>query len=346
MDANQLQAIAVAIGRAVAQSLQELNAPRIPLQLPSFDGKADLLTWLEELEVKFAALGINSDTDRIAWTKTALTGIALQYVQLVTAQNAEHRVETWRDLVAELTQRFVPKNQSFYLRDQLNQLKQKGNDIQRYLFEFNSLVAKLEITKIGDLPGKLSEVEKMYSFLQGLHPKTKQAMLQKNPVDFSKLVELVLIHEQAMHTTIQTNANGKSSSSNGIDDLTRQLEQMKIATMQPKTNEECSEEESSSTDEEVSSAMTESIQEANAITHKRNFRSQRKPFRKFNRNVKAKFKPQAKNGVCSRCLTPGHYAAECRRTYEECQKLKSQHGKQKGPVKPLKGPRFTAGGQL
>jgi len=42
--------------------------------------------------------------------------------------------------------------------------------------------------------------------------------------------------------------------------------------------------------------MTESIQEANAITHKRNFRSQRKPFRKFNRNVKAKFKPQAKNG--------------------------------------------------
>ena len=75
MDANQLQAIAVAIGRAVAQSLQELNAPRIPLQLPSFDGKADLLTWLEELEVKFAALGINSDADRIAWTKTALTGI-------------------------------------------------------------------------------------------------------------------------------------------------------------------------------------------------------------------------------------------------------------------------------
>ena len=58
MDANQLQAIAVAIGRAVAQSLQELNIPRIPLQLPSFDGKADLLTLLEELEVKFAALGI------------------------------------------------------------------------------------------------------------------------------------------------------------------------------------------------------------------------------------------------------------------------------------------------
>ena len=147
MDANQLQIIAV----AVAQSLQEYNTPRIPLQLPSFDGKADLLTLLEELEVKFAALGINSDADRIAWTKTALTGIALEYVQLVTAQNAEHRVETWRDLVAELTQRFVPKNQSFYLRDQLNQLKQKGNDIQRYLFEFNSLVAKLQITKIGDI---------------------------------------------------------------------------------------------------------------------------------------------------------------------------------------------------
>jgi len=39
--------------------------------------------------------------------------------------------------------------------------------------------------------------------------------------------------------------------------------------------------------------------------------------------LKLNFKPQGKNVVCSRFLTPGLYAGDFRRTYDECQKLKS-----------------------
>ena len=80
-----------------------------------------------------------------------------------------------------------------------------------------------ETTAILDV---LSEVEKMYAFLQGLHPKTKQAMLQKNPTDLARLVELTLIHEQALHTVTSNVTRVVRQAS--TDDLARQLEQLRI----------------------------------------------------------------------------------------------------------------------
>jgi len=367
MNTEALQQIANLIGAAVAHAVQQTRdtlrpPPPVHLQLPVYDGKEDLSAWISELTIKFTALGIIQDAERIAWCKTALSGVALQHVQMLTDPEGDQPITTWTALMRALEDRFIPKNQCFYLREKLAELKQKSGDIQRYLYDFNALTAKINATKVGNNSGALSEVEKMYAFLQGLHPKTKQAMLQKNPTDLARLVELTLIHEQALHTVTSnvTSNPARVVRQASTDDLARQLEQLRINVVQLQQQEQ--QNDGGSTlpggkpeDEQYATASEESEEEeedlnVNAFTnHKFQKGSQSfnpQPFRNKRKMIRRGFikkkLPYKTIAVCARCGTSGHYASECRRTYEECQKLKTQ---QKGK-QPLKGLRPAASGQL
>ena len=313
--------------------------PNIQVQLPKFTGQGDLATWLNEVEIKFAALGVISDQDKISWATTALEGIAQQLV-------LQTQLHDWNEAKKLLQEHFVPRNQSLILRKELQSLRQGSEGFNAYLFLFKTLAAKIAKTTLGDRPAELGEVEKLNYFLNGLNARTAQAVLVKNPTTFDEAVKLALVQEQVYNPAFMT-ANSSSlstSTSRGIhrsttvEELAKQVEQLKLSSIQQPQHEE-----------DAPSAEEEALDAIFKPRRKYNFRQKStRPQGRYGKPSTRRWTPKGQNHQsnspdnnyyqnngesnnsrnsnvkCFRCGNVGHLANECRTGFKKVQLYKAK----------------------
>ena len=132
------------------------------------------------------------------WAIETLTGLAAQVV-------AHTGIEDWILHKELLRERFVPKNQSIYLREKLFAMKQSG-DLNAYLLKFQEVLAELDPTPTED--------DKLVYFINGLREKTREAVLYETPTTLDQAIQVALAYEQAHFAHNQSN---RSSAPMDID---------------------------------------------------------------------------------------------------------------------------------
>ena len=174
---------------AMSQTLQDVTIrpstanPRIPfkLELPKFAGtsRENVANWIKQMDSKFNLANVPEDS-RGLWAIESLTSLAAQVV-------ANSGIE---DLLKELLrQRFVPKNQSIYLREKLFAMKQGNGDLNAYLLKFQEV-----LTDLDPMP---TEDDKLVYFINGLRERTREAVLYESPTTLDNATQIALAFEQA-----------------------------------------------------------------------------------------------------------------------------------------------------
>jgi len=176
---------------AMSQTLQDVTIrpstanPRIPfkLELPKFAGtsRENVANWIKQMDSKFNLANVPEDS-RGLWAIESLTSLAAQVV-------ANSGIEEWYLLKELLRERFVPKNQSIYLREKLFAMKQGNGDLNAYLLKFQEVLAELD-----PMP---TEDDKLVYFINGLRERTREAVLYESPTTLDNATQIALAFEQA-----------------------------------------------------------------------------------------------------------------------------------------------------
>ena len=191
---------AVAAAVAGAQVLERLTEQarqtrggKVPLL--AFHGDGDVNAWIQRAELEFDAANVTDDVRRGMHARCALFGLASQHIEA-------HGVQGWTDLKVVLRERFIPRNQEFYLREKLFALKQTGS-LDTYLLQFNELLGRLSRSP--------AEEDKLLYFVSGLRDATKQAVLYRSPDTLKAAMDCALAFENA-HCGSTTNSQSQRSS--------------------------------------------------------------------------------------------------------------------------------------
>jgi hypothetical protein len=315
---QNMQLVAKQLQDLVPETSTALSASLVG-RLKTFSGaEDDYHSWEQHMELVFAAMQI-TDEQKLSLARTCLTGVALQWAQELSSTEQDL---TWKKLKEKMSERFVPRNQAFYLRAELKKLRQTGS-IQDYIYEFNKLTAKINAAKVGIFEGHLTQVEKMSSFLDGLNAKTRIAMLYKQPTSFEKLVELALAHSQAFdgQTTNGATTNRPEPSSMDLD------------VLRHSNKEHSNTEEDAEKDEDVEDYLAYLRWKKAKTPHKNQRTTQSTKEKKthesslhlrnsaYGKSEKGRSEAK-KEATCHRCGAQGHFAAEC---FTSTEKVKAYH---------------------
>ena len=172
----QLEAVAAITKAAqIPQQPQPVNPPihqvithtaaNFNIELPRFNGSGDYLTFEKRLITVFKAKNCLTTPDGLAWALTALDGLASQYADSLYPQNLE-------ELLAGLKQRFVPANDGFRLRNHLSQLRQHGDNFDKFLRDFNFTLSRID---------DMSDADAKWAFTRGLPISSQNEIHYRNP---------------------------------------------------------------------------------------------------------------------------------------------------------------------
>ncbi len=105
------------IGGATVDTDHARNARNLfSVKLPSYSGTEDFDAWLKDWETKCLAMQLG-DADKMLWTMAQLKGNALQHAeQCRDIATSGGQTFGFPEVIAALRDRFVPKNQHYYLR--------------------------------------------------------------------------------------------------------------------------------------------------------------------------------------------------------------------------------------
>lgn len=147
----------------------------IKLAKPSlFTGttKANVETWLFELEQYLMAYGVNNDSQRIAFAAASLKGLALQWWQNHCLLHPGLGL-TWEQFKEEVRRRFQPVEASRTARVNLRSLKQGSKSVSEYCSAFYE-----QLQLIHDM----SEADKVENFMMGLNSSIYAEVDRRDPL--------------------------------------------------------------------------------------------------------------------------------------------------------------------
>lgn len=317
-------------------SLVPLTA-RIPgyikLAKPSlFTGaaKANVETWLFEVEQYLMAYEVDDDSQRIAFAAASLKGLALQWWQNHCILHPSQRL-SWQQFKEEVKKRFQPVEASRTARVNLRSLKQGNKSVAEYCSAFYE-----QLQLIHDM----SEADQVENFMAGLNWSTSTEVDRRDPLTLQDA--MMLAQRTEIRGRFRTTQRGTSSdsykynrfynhyrpNSNGQEKTTTTHENrntgptpMELGRVGTEEEEEVDEEELekewkdyldeleqeepenlNDEDNEEGKANNEeqedNIPQLHAITNRRPI-------------PKEEFFRLRKEGKCFRCKQPGHFSREC-----------------------------------
>lgn len=156
----------------VANNSRKPPKPQAP-EAFNGDDKEDVDAWIFKVEQYFKMMEVNSDVKRMQYASTLLRGQAqLWYrLQCLRVEGDDAPFDSWAAFVTALRQQFTTINIIKRARDRLANLRQY-RDVQRYVFEFNSLCLKIPDITIS---------EKMDRFIRGLKPNIRKEIELREP---------------------------------------------------------------------------------------------------------------------------------------------------------------------
>lgn len=204
----QMQAASLQANLAHASpSRRSSNTPSFNIDLPRFDGSGDYLAFEKRLRIVLLAKHCLETADGLAWTYTALDGLAAQYAENLDSENLE-------ELLAGLRSRFVPENEGFRLRNKLLAMRQIGRNFDSYTRHFNETLSRI--------PDMCDEDAK-WAFTRGLPAHSQNEIHYRNAANLSEAQDIARkIHyayrmdnsqySQDDHKQINTSRTNRSSS--------------------------------------------------------------------------------------------------------------------------------------
>lgn len=151
----------------------------IKLAKPSlFTGavKANVESWLFEVEQYLVAYGVNADSQRIAFASGHFKGLALQWWQNHCIQHPGLTI-TWDQFKTEVRTRFQPIEASRTARVNLRALKQERKTVAEYCSVFYE-----QLQLIHDM----SEADKIENFLFGLNAEIFDEVDKRDPASLQE----------------------------------------------------------------------------------------------------------------------------------------------------------------
>ena len=139
-------------------------------------GKANVETWLFEVEHYLVAYGVVIDGQRIAFAAASLKGLALQWWQSRCYDHPDEQL-TWIEFKKKVQERFQPVEAARTARDNLRALKQGNKSVTDYCSLFYE-----QLQMIHDM----SEADKIQNFMYGLQPWIYKEVDQRDPQTLEK----------------------------------------------------------------------------------------------------------------------------------------------------------------
>ena len=155
---------------------REPGAPAAKVQVPTFNGSnLDVTSWLRAMDVMFMAKGVNSDLERLRWTRPHLTGAAAEFFETIQG------VPTWAQFKQQLLERFHIFGVEYRYRANFHNLHQQGEDIVGYISEFRRRF---------QLVPEVSQREAIYAFQKGLNPQVRLHVNAATPTTVAQAIDI------------------------------------------------------------------------------------------------------------------------------------------------------------
>ena len=137
----------------------------------------DLANFLFDMEHYFRAVRVESEDGKVAMATMYLSADAKVWwrTKYDDIQNGRCTITTWEDLKRELKTQFLPENVAYIARRHLRELKHTGT-IREYVKKFSGLMLDIK---------DMSEVDKLFAFLEGLKPWAKKELKRQRVADLA-----------------------------------------------------------------------------------------------------------------------------------------------------------------
>ena len=170
-----------ALGNAPAAGPAVMDYGRVKVPEPRpYNGARDakdLENFLFDMEHYFRAVRTDSEEGKVAMATMYLSGDAKVWwrTKYDDIENGRCTIASWEDLKRELKTQFLPENVAYMARRQLRELKQVGT-VREYVKKFSGLMLDIK---------DMSEVDRLFCFLEGLKPWAKQELQRQRITDLA-----------------------------------------------------------------------------------------------------------------------------------------------------------------
>lgn len=185
-----------------------LRAPK-PEKFDGLGKNVDPFFYSLEAHFKLAGPGAHTDTQKVTWAKTLLTGTALRWMVYVEQQVANKTMAdpftSWDDFKKAVRAHFKAANTEVVARERLNTLQQMGSII-KYSDLFNATLADVM---------SMDEQSKISAYIRGLKSAdVKLEVRRTKPQTLEEAQAAAFDADNILHEN-RTTANYKGRSSNG-----------------------------------------------------------------------------------------------------------------------------------
>ena len=145
--------------------------------------------WIEQMDLLFDAKHA-SEPDRCLWARTVICGNARSALSFLPV--TDDLPLTWTRIKDFLRTKFTPLGLQTRIRDQLLALHMRGNDSDRYLHDFYTLISKC----VG-----MSEEDKIFFLRHGLPSDAQREILYHQPRTLEEAISRFLGYTQSVSST-------------------------------------------------------------------------------------------------------------------------------------------------
>jgi len=164
-----------------------------PNKPPVFNGNSTLRDWTGAVDRWLIACKISQGAEQVAQVSTFLDPSLGSWWDSVKDQ-----ISDWASMKHKMEQRWQPASLSKLARYRLDAVRQRGS-VTDYHNEFLSIVMHIE-------PDKITEQEKLHSFMRGLHPRLRDRMenSDKEYTDLQAAVNAATLFEERRRQFVQS----------------------------------------------------------------------------------------------------------------------------------------------